>query len=79
MTDNYASQQSTNELNKLMAIASDAEMSADIRARVIKSIGAIGSHDALLCLLEIVANDRLSTKERELALKQAHNIVKRGR
>ena len=79
MTDNYASQQSTNELNKLMTIASDTEMSADIRMRVIKSIGSIGSHDALLCLLEIVANDRISTKERELALKQAHTIVKRGR
>ena len=79
MTDNYASQQSTNELNKLMTIASDTEMSADIRMRVIKSIGSIGSHDALLCLLEIVANDRISTKERELALKQAQAIVKRGR
>lgn len=79
MAERHASEQTTSELNKLMQIASDSELSADIRSKAIKSMGLIGSHDALLYLLEIVANDSLSTKERELALKQAQSIVKRGR
>jgi HEAT repeat protein len=79
MAEKHASEQTTSELNKLMQIASDSDLSADIRSRAIKSMGSIGSHDALLYLLEIVANDGLSTKERELALKQAQSIVKRGR
>lgn len=79
MEKNYTSEQQASELNKLMAIASDAQLSADIRSRAIKSMGSMGSHDALLCLLEIVANDANSTREREMALKQARSIVKRGR
>lgn len=79
MEQNHTSEQQASELNKLMAIASDAQLSADLRSRAIKSMGSIGSHDALLCLLEIVANDGNSTREREMALKQALSIVKRGR
>ena len=79
MDQDYSSRQQGSELNKLMAIAGDSQLSADIRTRAIKSLGGIGSHDALLCLLEIVANDQNSIGERELALKQARSIVKRGR
>jgi HEAT repeat protein len=64
------------ELKKLAAITSDLEFSADLRTQAIEQLGSIGSHEALLILLQIVANDRLTTKERELALERARKIVK---
>lgn len=64
------------ELKKLAAITSDLEFTSDLRTQAIEQLGTIGSHDALLVLLEIVANDRLTTKERELALERAKKIVK---
>jgi HEAT repeat protein len=64
------------ELKKLAAITSDLEFSSDLRTQAIEQLGTIGSHEALLVLLEIVANDRLTTKERELALERAKKIVK---
>ncbi len=64
------------ELKKLAAITSDLEFSADLRTQAIEQLGSIGSHEALLVLLEIVANGRLTTKERELALERARKIVK---
>jgi HEAT repeat protein len=64
------------ELKKLASITSDLEFSADLRTQAIEQLGSIGSHEALLVLLEIVANDRLTTKERELALERARKIVK---
>jgi len=73
------SEQITSELQKLAAIATDMDLSKDIRNNAVKSIGAIGTHEALLFLLELVANDNLTTDERELALKQAKNIVKASR
>jgi len=64
------------ELKKLASITSDLEFTSDLRTQAIEQLGTIGSHDALLVLLEIVANDRLTTKERELALDRAKKIVK---
>ena len=64
------------EMKKLAAITSDLEFSSDLRTQAIEQLGTIGSHEALLILLEIVANDRLTTKERELALDRAKKIVK---
>ena len=64
------------ELKKLAAITSDMEFTADLRTKAIEQLGTIGSHEALLILLEIVANDRLTTKERELAIEHAKKIVK---
>jgi HEAT repeat protein len=64
------------ELKKLAAITSDLEFTSDLRTQAIEQLGTIGSHEALLILLEIVANDRLTTKERELALERAKKIVK---
>jgi HEAT repeat protein len=64
------------ELKKLASITSDLEFTSDLRTQAIEQLGTIGSHDALLILLEIVANDRLTTKERELALERAKKIVK---
>jgi HEAT repeat protein len=64
------------ELKKLASITSDLEFSAELRTQAIEQLGSIGSHEALLILLAIVANDRLTTKERELALERARKIVK---
>ena len=73
------SEQITSELQKLCAIATDMDLSSKLRDNAVKSIGAIGTHEALLFLLELVANEKLNTDERELALKQAKNIVKASR
>jgi HEAT repeat protein len=64
------------ELKKLAAITSDMEFTSDLRTKAIEQLGTIGNHEALLILLEIVANERLTTKERELALERARKIVK---
>jgi hypothetical protein len=64
------------ELKKLAAITSDLEFTADLRTKAIEQLGTIGSHEALLILLDIVANVRLTTKERELALERAKKIIK---
>ena len=66
----------SNELKKLAAITTDLEFTADLRIRAIEQIGTIGSHEALLALLDVVANERLTTKERELALERARKIIK---
>ncbi len=73
------SEQITSELQKLHSIAIDMDLSGDIRNNAVKSIGSIGTHEALLFLLELVANENLTTGERELALKQSKNIVKASR
>ena len=68
----------TNELQKLVAIASDLGISDELRVKAIELIGKIGTHEALRALLDIVANEKLIREERELALKQAGAIVKSG-
>ena len=73
------SEQVTNEVKKLAAIATDMDLSGDLRTNAVKSIGNIGTHEALLTLLELVANEKLTADERELALKQARNIVRSSR
>lgn len=67
------------ELKKLASITKDLEFASELRTQAIEQLGTIGSHEALLILLEIVANDRLTTKERELALERAKKIVKSKR
>jgi HEAT repeat protein len=69
-------EEQSDELKKLASITSDLEFTSDLRTQAIEQLGTIGSHEALLILLEIVANDRLTTKERELALERAKKIVK---
>ncbi len=72
-------EQITNELKKLSAIAADLELSGELRTGAIKSIGSIGTHEALLALLELVANEKLNPDERDRALKQAREIIKLAR
>ncbi len=67
------------ELKKLVAIATDLGLSAELRTGATKSIGNIGTHDALLALLGLAANEKLNRRERELALKQAGEIIKSSR
>ena len=67
-----------NEMKKLAAIATDLELSASLRTKAIERLGSVGTHEALLVLLDLVANDKLIKNERELALKQAREIVKSG-
>ena len=73
------SEQVTNELKKLSSIAVDMDLSSNLRTKAIKSMGNIGTHEALLALLELVANEKLNPNERELALKQAQKIIKSAR
>jgi len=67
-----------NELKKLTTIATDLELSADLRTKAIELIGNFGNHDALLVLLELAANEKLITEERDLALKHAREIIRSG-
>ncbi len=73
------SEQVTSELQKLSAIATDMDLIAKIRTQAIQSIGNVGTHEALLALLGLAANEKLNANERDLALKQARNIIKQGR
>ncbi len=66
------------DLKKLVAVATDLGLSPELRAKAIKLIGNISSHDTLLALLGLAANDRLTKEERELAVKHARKIIKAG-
>ena len=68
-----------NELKKLAAIAADLALSAELRTKSIELIGNIGTHDALLILLDLAGNKELVRDERNLALKHASGIIKSGR
>jgi len=67
------------DLKKLVGVATDLGLSAELRTKAIKLIGDISTHDALLALLSLAANEQLTKKERGLALKYAMEIVKAGR
>jgi len=64
------------ELKKLSAIATDLGFNADLRTKAIEQMGNATSQEALLALLELAANDQLTVRERELALKQAQKIIR---
>ena len=68
-----------NELKKLTTIATDLELSVELRTKAIELMGNIGSHEALLALLGLAANEKLVVEERDLALKQARGIIKSSR
>ena len=66
------------DLKKLVAVANDLGLFAELRTKAIKLIGNVSTHEALLALLSLAANEQLTKKERELALKHAREIVKTG-
>jgi hypothetical protein len=67
-----------NELKKLANIATDMTLSRELRTKSIELLKNIGTHEALLVLLNLAANEKLNTSERDLALKKAREIVKSG-
>jgi len=69
----------SNELKKLATIATDLGLSAALRIKSIELLGNIGTHDALLILLDLAANKELIKEERDFALKHAREIIKSGR
>ncbi len=69
----------TDELRKLASIAMDMQLSNKMRVQAINQLGELDSHESLLVLLHLAANDRLPTNERDQALKKARDIVKKGR
>ena len=64
------------ELKKLSAIATDLGFAAELRTKAIEQMGNASSHEALLALLDLAANEQLTIRERELSLKQALKIIK---
>ncbi|MFC1862173.1 hypothetical protein ACFLT4_04825 [Chloroflexota bacterium] len=67
------------DIKKLVTVATDLGLSAKLRVKSVDLIGDVGTHDALLALLDLAANEQLTREERELALKYAMKIVKAGR
>jgi len=65
------------ELKKLATIAADLKLPADLRTKAIDQLGNISTHEALLVLLDLAANEGLFTKERDLALKKAREVIKK--
>jgi len=68
-----------NELKKLATIAADLGLSAALRIQSIELIGSIGTHDALLILMDLAANSELNKEDRDVALQHATEIIKSGR
>ena len=66
------------ELNKLVTIATDLQLVAELRTKAIQQLGSLGTHEALLALLDLAANTGLVRAERELAIKHAREIIKSG-
>ena len=64
------------ELTKLTTIAPDLQLTADLRTKAIEQLDSLGTHEALLALLDLAANTGLIRSERELALKQPREIIK---
>ena len=65
------------ELMKLAAIAGDLKLPAKMRIDAIEQLGEIATHEALLVLLDLAANEGLFTKERDLALKKGREVIKK--
>ena len=68
----------SNEIKKLAVIASDLEIPSVLRIKAIEHLGNIGTHEALLALLDLAGNEGLIAEERELALKQAREVIMAG-
>ena len=67
------------ELKKLVAIATDLDIPIELRIKAIEELGNIGTHEGLLALLDVVANEQLSRREREFALKHIKELIKSTR
>ena len=65
------------ELKELSRIAANMKLPEKLRIDAIQQLGTIATYEALLTLLDLAANEGLITKERDLALKQAREILKK--
>ena len=66
----------SSEISKLVTIATDLQLAAKLRTDAIEQLGSLGTHEALLALLDLAANTGLVRAERELALKHAREIIR---
>jgi hypothetical protein len=78
MVSDYEESNITDELKKLANISTDMSLSSKMRDQAVEQLGQLGTHEALLVLLNLAANDRLNKEERDLALKKARDIIKKG-
>jgi len=78
MPENTGGAEKYDELTKLSNIATDMLLNPKLRIEAINVIGAMKTHEALLALLALAANDRLNVSERDLALRQAREVIKSG-
>ncbi len=67
------------QLKKLAGIATDMDLSAELRIKAIELLAKVGTPEALRVLLDLAANDHLIKQERDIALKYARGIIKSGR
>jgi hypothetical protein len=79
MTEYSADGEKLDELKKMTNIATDLELSEKMRIQAINGLGEMGSHESLVVLLNLAANERMHIPERELALKIAGKIIKKGK
>jgi HEAT repeat protein len=79
MPENPEEAKKFDELKKLANIATDMELASKLRTQAIDQLGEIGTHEALMILLNLAANDKLNIDERDRALKRAREIIKKGR
>ena len=71
------SSEKPDELQQLAHIAGNLQLPEKLRSDAIKQLGVIATYEALLTLLDLAANEGLITKERDLALKQAREVLKK--
>lgn len=79
MPQNPEELKKVDELKKLAAIATDLELVGKMRVQAMDLLGEMATHEALLVLLNLAANDKMNIDERDHALKRAREIVKKGR
>ena len=79
ISENPEETKNMEELKKLANIASDMQLAGKMRTQAISLLGEIATHEALLVLLNLAANDKMNIEERDLAIKRAREIVKKGR
>ena len=75
--DIITSSEKPEELKELSRIASNMKLPEKLRTDAIQQLGVISTYEAFLSLLELAANEGLITKERDLALKQAREVLKK--
>ena len=68
-----------NEIKKLANIAADRELPAVLRTHAIEQLGNICTHESLLALLDLAANEEVIAEERDIALQEAREIIMSGR